>query len=217
MRALSQLPATLAMAALLLVSGCSRDSITTPAPSVSGPVVLVGYLTDAAGHFTGTRVFADAEGIPVELVSDRGVVATTTTVHGRYTFTGIPHGSYKVRTQVTYDLVAETRMVTVTDAALMVADTLRLNSRGDLFPYPNPFSASVFTTFLLPSSTAGSLRVLDRSGHVVRTLLQGVFPGGTNGVPWNGNDASNTPVPAGFYWLSFDDGVATRTQLLFRQ
>jgi hypothetical protein len=203
--------------ALLLLAGCGKDSVTAPLAGLSGPVVLTGYLTDAAGKFIGTRVFAEADGIPVQLVNDVGVVATTTTVKGRYTFTNLAHGAYKVRTQVTYDLIAETRTLTVNEALTQVADTLRLKSRGDLFPYPNPFRSSLFTTFVLPSSEQASLRVLDRAGNTVRVVLEGNFPGGQNGMAWDGNDAHGIPVPPGFYWLTFDNGNVTRAQLLFRE
>src|SRR5258706_8542916 len=98
----------LTTAGLLLLSGCGRHSPAAPNPGLSGPVVLVGYLTDSLGRFVGTRVFADADGIPVELVSGTNVVATTTTVRGRYIFTGLAPGSYAARTRVTPDLVAQT-------------------------------------------------------------------------------------------------------------
>src|SRR5580765_312513 len=105
--------------ALLLLLGCGRDSVTAPHPGFSGAVVLVGYFTDASGRPTGTRVFAQADGVPVELVSDTGVVATTNTVSGRYTFTDVPRGTYKARTQVTYDLFAESRMLTTSEVLAM--------------------------------------------------------------------------------------------------
>src|SRR5712691_7008226 len=152
----------LASAGLLLLSGCGRHSPAAPNPGLSGPVVLVGYLTDSLAKFVGTRVFADADGIPVELVSGPDVVATTTTVKGRYTFTGLKRGSYVARTRVTPDLIAQTHVLTVTEALVMVGDTLRLQSRGDLYPYPNPFRGSVITLFVMPVSAQASLRVLDR-------------------------------------------------------
>jgi hypothetical protein len=180
-------------------------------------VVLVGYLTDSTGRPVGTRVFAQADGIPVELISNAGVVATTHTLNGRYAFAGMPRGSYKVRTQVTYDLLAQTRMLTVTDALVIVADTLRLQSRGDLYSFPNPFKSSLFTTFAMPAGVQASLRVLDRTAAPVRTLLEGRFPQGLNGMTWDGTDGRGVPVPTGFYWLTLDDGSATRAQLVFRE
>jgi len=207
----------LGITALLLLSGCGRDKVTAPILGIRGPVVLVGYLTDGTGRPIGTRVFAQADGVPVELVSNAGVVATTHTQNGRYAFAGMPRGSYKVRTQVTYDLVAETRTLTVTDALVIEADTLRLQSRGDLYPIPNPFTSSLFTTFEMSGSVQASLRVLDPSGAPIRTLLEGRFPQGLNGITWDGTDARGVPVPGGFYWLTLDDGQATRAQLVFRE
>ena len=207
----------LATAGLLFLSGCGRDSPAAPNPGLSGPVVLVGYLTDSLGRFVGTRVVADADGIPVELVSGTDVVATTTTVKGRYTFTGLQRGAYVTRTRVTPDLVAETHLLTVTDALVSVADTLRLRSRGDLYPYPNPFRGSVTTSFVMPVSEQASLRVLDRSGAPVRTLLEGRFPQGQNSMPWDGTDVLGAPVASGFYWLTLSVNAGTRVQLLFRR
>jgi hypothetical protein len=203
--------------ALLLLLGCGRDSVTAPHPGLTGAVVLVGYYTDSAGLPAGTRVLAQADGVPVELVSDSVVVATTLTTSGRYTFTDVPRGAYKVRTRVTYDFVVETHPLTITDMLAVVGDTLRLGSRGDLYPYPNPFNSTLHTTFQMPASVPATLRVLDRTGATVRTLLQGTFPQGLNAMAWDGTDARGAPVPAGFYWLTLDDGRATRDQLVFRQ
>jgi len=207
----------LATLALLLLFGCGRDSVTAPHPGFSGAVELVGYFTDASGHPAGTRVWAQADGVPVELVSDTGVVATTNTVSGRYTFTDVPRGTYRARTRVTYDLVAETRTLTTSEVLATVGDTLRLPSRGDLYPFPNPFSSTLHTTFQMPASVPATLRVLDRTGATVRTLLQGTFPQGLNAMAWDGIDAHGAPVPAGFYWLTLDDGQTTRDQLVFRE
>src|SRR5947208_2769774 len=65
----------LTTAGLLLLSGCGGHSPAAPNPGLSGPVVLVGYLTDSLGRFVGTRVFADADGVPVELVPRTGQLA----------------------------------------------------------------------------------------------------------------------------------------------
>jgi hypothetical protein len=203
--------------ALLLLLGCGRDSVTAPRPGFSGAVVLVGYFTDSTGRPAGTRVLAQADGVPVELVSGTGVVATTRTTGGRYRFTDVPRGSYRARIRVTYDFVAETQLLTATEALVEVGDTLRLRSRGDLYPYPNPFDSTLHTTFVIPASVSATLRVLDRTGATVRTLLQGTFPPGPNAMAWDGIDAHGVPVPAGFYWLTLDDGQATRDQLVFRK
>jgi hypothetical protein len=207
----------LGLTGLLILCGCGRDSVTAPERGLNGPVVLVGYFTDSTGRPAGTRVFAQADGVPVELVSNAGVVATTHTVNGRYAFSNLPSGTYKARAQVTYDLISETRMLTVNNAPVSVVDTLRLQSRGDLYPFPNPFRSSMFMTFIMPASVQASLRVLDRTGAPIRTLLEGRFPEGQNGMSWDGTDAHGAPVPAGFYWLTVDDGQTTRAQLVFRQ
>lgn len=207
----------LGVLALLLAAGCSRDTPVAPVRTVSGPVVLVGYLTNAAGRFLGTRVFADADGVPVELVTGTRVVATTTTLGGRYTFADVPNGAYLVRSRIAYDLNAVTRPVTVADAPVEVSDTLRLGSFGDLYPWPNPFSDTLSTSFEIPVREQASLRVLDARGNTVRVLLEGMFNVGTNMMPWNGTDAAGFPLPSGFYWLMLVEPGASRAQLIFRR
>lgn len=208
---------SLCIIGLLFALGCGRGSPTAPGRSISGPLVLVGYLTDTTGRFVGTRVVADASGVPVQLVTASGVVATTTTVNGRYTFDDPPPGSYRARASVTIDLLDETRPLTVTDGPVLVADTLRLQSRGDLYPVPNPFVSSLVATFAIASDEQASLRVLDSGGNVVRVLLEGQFPSGLNLMGWNGTDSHGIPVPAGFYWLTLYENAGTRAQLVFRR
>src|SRR6266487_2750432 len=83
----------LGLSGLLGLAGCARDSPTSPNREISGPVVLVGYLTDSTGRFVGTKVFSDADGVPVELVVGSGVIATTVTARGRYTFADVARGT----------------------------------------------------------------------------------------------------------------------------
>src|SRR5689334_537409 len=111
---------------LLLLIGCGRAPITAPGREISGPLVLVGYLTDSNGRFVGTRVVTDADGVPVELVAGGGVVAITTTVRGRYTFPDPTPGAYVARAGITPDLLTQTHPLTVNDGPVLVADTLRL-------------------------------------------------------------------------------------------
>lgn len=212
-----RLVAACSASALLLMTACNHTSVLAPHPGVSGAVVLVGHLTNPAGQPTGTRVVSDADGIRVDLVGAAGVVATTTTVRGRYTFTDLPRGSYRALTQVTPDLLAETHLLTVGDAMVEAADTLRLQSRGDLYTWPNPSAGSSFTTFNILALGPDTLRVLDRTGAVVRVVIKGQLPLGQNGMPWDGAGSNGVQVAPGLYWLSLAEAFGTRDQLLIRQ
>jgi len=202
---------------LLLVSGCGREVPTAPRHTLAGQVVLVGYFTDASANFVGTRVDGHASGVPVELLASGFVVARTSTVNGRYTFPDLEGGSYVARTRITPELFDETVMVRVTDTDLWVLDTLRLRSRGDLYPYPNPFRTALTTMFAVPAREPGSLRVLDIGGSPVRTLIEGTFAPGPHTIAWDGMDARGAPAPAGLYWLVFSDEWGSRVQLVVRE
>ena len=216
----SNLPLALACACALafVLAACGRESPTAPAGhEISGPVVLVGFLTDSLSAFAGTRVVGDADGILVELVAGQAVVASTRTVRGRYRFTNVPAGAYRARARVTFDMIAETQTLTLAQGSLLVADTLRLRSRGDLFPVPNPFRRSQTAYFSLPVAEQVNLRVLDLAGSPVRQLFEGLLSAGLHQALWDGTDDAGDARAPGLYWFTLQDAQGTRVQLVIRQ
>ena len=189
----------------------------TLSSTILGSVVLTGGLTSAGGAFLGRKIVADADGVPVELLFGTSVAATTTTERGHYAFTVQRDGAYEVRVHGRPGLETHSTVITVGPFPSFV-DTLRLDSSGDLFPFPNPSADSVTTTFLLAGTEQASLRIYDRAGNLVRVLLDGQFPGGPNRMLWDGHDLHGAVVAPGFYWMTLDElGALTRAQLIFRE
>src|SRR5690349_2751921 len=125
-----------ALACATALASCARHEDMPTAPglhSITGRVVLTGSLVDANSQFLGTRVVTDADGVGVQLVFGTDVVATATTVHGAYRFGGLANGAYVVRTApLVRDFGDQTGQLTIANADIVVGDTLRIDSYGDI-------------------------------------------------------------------------------------
>jgi len=203
----------------MTLAACERHHAAPTAPGtyeLSGPVILTGYHVAADGTFLGTRVIADADGVPVELVAGTRIVARTLTSGGRYRFVGVGPGGYIVRSTV-FDYIGDaTDALTIIDHDVASRDTLRLESFGDMAPVPNPMGADVVVFFTLPDSAQVVMRVFDLAGDSVRTIINGVRPKGVNTTVWDGRYPDGSPAPGGMYWLTFAAADDRRLQLLFR-
>ena len=209
----------LGLAGLALL-GCSEDRAGIPgAPgsyTLRGPLRLTGYRVDGNGKFTGTQVVSDADGVQVELLYGTQVVGRTTTVDGVYSFPGLPPGAYVARSRVIGDIGDHTAVLTVVSSDLVARDTLRLASRGDLFPVPNPVEGETFVYFELPDTEWVDVEIIGVAGDSVRTLLAAVRARGLNQVRWDGLDRYGRPVPPALYWVTLASGGDYRAQLLFK-
>lgn len=69
---------------------------------------------------------------------------------------------------------------------------------------PNPFRSAV--AFRLDMLNAGRARVSlhDATGRLVRTLVNGALPAGSNALSWDGMDDAGRALPAGLYFVSVD-------------
>ena len=201
-----------------LILACSKDTTNAPGfHSLSGHVKLTGYLVNGSGMFVGNRVVGDADGVRVELLYGAQVVAQTTTVDGVYQFSGLAPGGYRARCRVHGPVVDETTLLTIADGSILVGDTLRLISIGDLLPIPNPLAASGSTlNFAVPDVQHVDLVILDPDGRRIRTLVSGMRPAGINQVLWDGLDEQGVPAPGPLYWVTFESGSDRRAHLLFR-
>ncbi|HDG68003.1 MAG TPA: T9SS type A sorting domain-containing protein, partial [candidate division Zixibacteria bacterium] len=83
---------------------------------------------------------------------------------------------------------------------------------------PNPFNASTEIQFALPTDGKVTLEVLDMSGRVVRTLVDGEMGAGFHRVVWDGKDKSGHEVSSGvyFYRLKTDNLTQTRKMILVK-
>jgi hypothetical protein len=189
-----------------------------------GHVTLVGHLVDAGGAVTGTREVQDADGVVVELLYGTSVVARAQTQGGDYSFSDLAPGGYRCRSWLTPAINDSTRPLTITQGDIVIGDTLRLASEGELTPVPNPFAAETIVYFTLPDTERVYVDVLGVAGDTIKPLLHAERLGGQNQVRWDGTDRNGQPSPAPLAWVTFstpaDSGMATairdlRGQLLF--
>lgn len=90
-----------------------------------------------------------------------------------------------------------------TVSAVDVADALTGESKA-VRSYPNPFDEATTIAYTLPGASTVSLRVFDMSGSLVRVLVDGVRPGGSDRVVWDGLDLAGEPVATSSYLIVFD-------------
>jgi hypothetical protein len=84
---------------------------------------------------------------------------------------------------------------------------------------PNPFHGGTSITFFLPRAEKVTLRILDVSGRVVRTLVGGqTLEPGWQRVHWDGRDGLGHRVASGidFYVLETQDEVLVRRMTILR-
>jgi hypothetical protein len=191
-----------------------------------GHVTLVGHLVNTGGAVTGTQEVQDADGVAVELVYGTSVVARTWTRGGDYTFTDLAPGGYRARSWLTPAINDSTRPLTIAQGDIVIGDTLRLASAGELTPVPNPFAAETIVYFTLPDTERIYVDVLGVAGDTIKPLLHAERLGGQNQVRWDGTDRHGQLSVAPLAWITFstpaDSGQAVairdlRGQLLFHQ
>ena len=84
---------------------------------------------------------------------------------------------------------------------------------------PNPFNPSTQIRLEMPDGGAwAKLAIYDPSGRLVRTLVDGFLPGGSQAVRWDGRDARDRAVAGGVYFcrLTSADVVQARALLLLK-
>ncbi len=79
-------------------------------------------------------------------------------------------------------------------------------------PQPNPFNPSVRLSFGLARGARVSLRVLDASGRLVATLVDGAVESGPHAITWDGRAASGRRVGSGAYFFEMRSGSERRVQ-----
>ena len=186
--------------------------------------MLVGHLVDAGGTVGGTREVQDADGVVVELLYGTTVVARTKTTGGNYTFRDLAPGGYRCRSWLTPAINDSTLPLTITQGDIVIGDTLRLVSEGELTPVPNPFAAETIVYFTLPDTERIYVDVFGVAGDTIKPLLHAERLEGQNQVRWDGTDRHGQPSLAPLVWITFstpaDSGKAPairdlRGQLLF--
>ncbi len=82
-----------------------------------------------------------------------------------------------------------------------VASSFRLLSCS-----PNPFNPATTISFELDIAAEVSLAVYDVSGELIRTLVGGYFPAGTNSRVWQGKNNHGQAVASGVYFARLSVG-----------
>ena len=210
----------IAPAALLVLAvtlSCSRDPLFRAGTyTISGSVKLRGFHVDTNGDFAGTRIVGDADGLPVELLYGKQVLARTTTVDGLYRFEGVHPGGYNVRVRIIPGIEWVTGDVVVVTRDVAVRDTLMPTSIGSMLPVPNPFVDTMQVYFAVDDTTQAKVALLDGSAQPVRTFFDHVILPAVYRVDVVLPHLSATGG-ATYYWLTYAAGEDVRTQLLIRE
>lgn len=200
------------------LAACASDQPSAPGfYSITGHLKLTGFLVDDNGAFAGTRVLGDADGVGVELLHGSQVVGRTTTVDGVYRFSGLRPGDYVARSRVIGNIGDQTSPLVIAVSDVSSADTLRLVSRGDLHPVPNPFVDTTQVYFQVPDTMWVEMRIVDVGGNPVQTLLELEVMPADHAIFWNGRDQAGHPVTGSLYWVTYVAGPDVRAHLLFKE
>jgi hypothetical protein len=83
---------------------------------------------------------------------------------------------------------------------------------------PNPFQVSTRLAYTLSRPGRLSLGIYDRTGQLIRTLVDGIMPAGTRTAQWDGNSNTGRKVSAGVYFatLRAGDHISTGKLMLLR-
>jgi hypothetical protein len=77
---------------------------------------------------------------------------------------------------------------------------------------PNPFRGAARLTFRLERPGHATLAVHDVSGRVVRILVEGEAPAGSQNVTWDGRGPTGLPVAAGTYFVCLRVGESVSSR-----
>ncbi len=83
---------------------------------------------------------------------------------------------------------------------------------------PNPFNPSTKIRYNVTRAGAGSLRIFNVRGELVRTLVSGRFEAGPGEVIWDGQADGGTAAGSGvyFYRLEVADQALTKRMVLLK-
>ena len=70
--------------------------------------------------------------------------------------------------------------------------------------YPNPFNSNTTVTYNLPDNQMISLKILDASGKIIRTMVNEFQYSGSKRVQWNAMNDNGQKVSSGVYFFSVE-------------
>jgi hypothetical protein len=144
-----------------------------------------------------------------------------TITHINYQFVAENHGavvciiSYPEETNPNFTDAAILERLTSFSSGIEESKTAAVFS---LSHQPNPFSDKVAITYSLPQRSHVDLRVYDRTGRLIKTVVNAFQNQGKQTAMWYGNDESGNLLSAGiyFYRLNIDKKVLTGKMLMLR-
>ena len=77
--------------------------------------------------------------------------------------------------------------------------------------YPNPFNPSTTINFQLPSDELVELKIYNRIGQEVRTLVNSSYQAGNHKVVWDGKNNRGRSVASGMYIYKIKAGKYTKS------
>lgn len=119
---------------------------------------------------------------------------------------------YRLRTMLGDTLLIHSYpiMMTVETSGLPESEGEPIPAQVRLFDnYPDPFNASTTFTFILPSRSFVTLKILDLVGREVETVISEELDGGEHKLVWNANELSS-----GIYYYRIQAGNFTETKRL---
>lgn len=189
-------------------SGVSGDPITggmSLALTFSPPTInRVDTLVPTA---IATGIFRSETGninaVRTQLASGARAVFSTILQNAISTTASDPNNSQTVISRTLSWLLPSTSSVPVRSASL---------ASGFVGVRPNPFNPRTEVSFnLSPHAASGPVRLtlVDASGRLVRTLVDGPITAGPHTAAWDGKDESSRPAPSGIYFARLQSGEGT--------
>ncbi|MCM8808334.1 MAG: T9SS type A sorting domain-containing protein [Candidatus Omnitrophica bacterium] len=82
--------------------------------------------------------------------------------------------------------------------------------------YPNPFKNKILIRYSIPIETYVNLKILNTTGRVVRTLVNGIQKPGVYNVTWDLKNVSQSQLPNGVYFCRLEAGEFKATKKIIK-
>jgi hypothetical protein len=85
------------------------------------------------------------------------------------------------------------------------------------FNYPNPFKHTTTINYHLKTNGYVTLKIFDKLGREIKTLVDKYQTSGLQSVEWDGTDREGKKVPSGtyFYQIRWENGEASSKKMIF--
>jgi hypothetical protein len=149
------------------------------------------YVCDMATT-TWTRLTAGGD-VPAER---RGSAALLDSLDNLVVFGGEGHDNF----------YSDLHYVSVANLAVREWQPVEPNLRSPSLFIPSVSGRPVNVSYVVPKPGPVTIRMIDLSGRVVRTLFAGALAAGSGSAVWDGRDDAGKPVPAGSYFCYLQTG-----------